>query len=135
MTDLLEKEFGPLEAVAERMGNGPAVYMRLRGTSGAGGTVGFISALSHAFCGQCNRVRLTSTGMLKTCLYHNHGLELKPFVRAAEKDAKNGSARAASDASLARALRAIIGQKPKGHAFVARAPEGEPDFYMHSVGG
>lgn len=32
------------------------------------GKIGFISAISHKFCGECNRVRLTSDGGFKTCL-------------------------------------------------------------------
>jgi cyclic pyranopterin phosphate synthase len=70
--------------------NGPARYFRF---SGARGSVGLITPLSHTYCASCNRVRLTADGRLRTCLFGNHevdlrtplrdGLPLEPFFRAA----------------------------------------------------
>ena len=52
-------------------GAGPAHYGSFPGFRG---TVGFISAMTHSFCENCNRARLTSTGFLKTCLqYEDRG--------------------------------------------------------------
>ena len=44
-------------------GNGPAAYYRL---PGALGTIGVIAPMTHAYCGSCNRVRLTADGRLRT---------------------------------------------------------------------
>ena len=71
-------------------GNGPARYFRF---SGARGTVGLITPMSHTYCGSCNRVRLTADGRLRTCLFGEdevdlrtplrEGLPLEPFFRSA----------------------------------------------------
>jgi len=71
-------------------GNGPARYFRF---SGAIGTIGIITPMSHTYCGSCNRVRLTADGRLRTCLFGDEetdlrtplreGLPLEPFFRSA----------------------------------------------------
>ena len=93
----MEEMLQRLEAVAPlapaappARSNGPARYFRF---SGARGSVGLITPLSHTYCASCNRVRLTADGRLRTCLFGNHevdlrtplrdGLPLEPFFRAA----------------------------------------------------
>ncbi|MGQ3055019.1 MAG: GTP 3',8-cyclase MoaA [Roseateles sp.] len=49
-----------------------------------GGEIGFISSVSHAFCGDCTRARLTAEGQLYTCLFAAHGHDLRPLLRAAD---------------------------------------------------
>ena len=64
-----EAGLGALEPVSRDAapgGWGPARYFRF---AGAPGTVGVISPLSHHFCGECNRLRLTADGKLRTCLF------------------------------------------------------------------
>ncbi|HVH40479.1 MAG TPA: GTP 3',8-cyclase MoaA [Gemmatimonadaceae bacterium] len=63
-------------------GNGPAAYHRL---SGAVGTVGVITPMTHTYCGSCNRVRLTADGRLRTCLYGDHEVNLRDPLRRAER--------------------------------------------------
>jgi len=48
--------------------NGPAKYYQIKGGQG---TIGFITALSQHFCKTCNRIRLTSEGKLRPCLFSN----------------------------------------------------------------
>lgn len=48
---------------------------------GAYGRVGFIQPLSHHFCGDCNRLRLTANGMIKPCLHSNQFIDLKTPLR------------------------------------------------------
>lgn len=74
----LENEFGPLKPSTKIHGNGPAKYYELDGFCGS---VGFISALSHEFCRDCNRIRLTADGNLKLCLHYDYGIALKPLIR------------------------------------------------------
>ncbi len=50
------------------------------------GTVGIIAAYSRTFCGTCNRIRLTPTGLLKTCLYDNGIFNVRDFLRAGASD-------------------------------------------------
>jgi cyclic pyranopterin phosphate synthase len=51
------------------------------------GTVGIIQGYSRLFCATCNKVRITPTGMLKTCLYDNGVLDLKRMLRKGMDDA------------------------------------------------
>lgn len=98
-------------------GNGPAVYYRAQGFAMP---IGFIEPLHHKFCAACSRVRLTSGGLLKACLYQPAVLDTKLLLR-------NGAA----DAALRRALRQAIYHKPAGHGFDA-CPAG---FAMNEIGG
>jgi GTP 3',8-cyclase len=97
---------GPLEPVAPREkpnGFGPALVYR---KPGAAGTLGFIAAVSGRFCETCNRVRVTSRGILLPCLAAENGFDLLPLMRAG-----------ASDYALEEAVREAVAQKPSGHAF------------------
>lgn len=99
----LTGEYGePAKALKSR-GNGPAEYW---GFPGFKGSVGFISAISDAFCGSCNRVRLTADGELKPCLCYGEGLSLKPLLRGG-----------ASDDELTKAMKETIFGKPLRHSF------------------
>ncbi|MBE7219379.1 MAG: GTP 3',8-cyclase MoaA [Caulobacteraceae bacterium] len=82
---------------------GPARYMRVEET---GGRIGFITPLSHTFCDTCNRVRLTCTGVLHTCLGQDDATDLRGPLRAG-----------ASDAELEAAIRGGLMTKPRGHDF------------------
>jgi cyclic pyranopterin phosphate synthase len=119
---VIERDFGPLTAVDDVTGNGPAEYFRV---SGYTGSVGFISAVSNMFCRQCNRIRLTSGGFLKSCLHSDVGVELKPLLRGG-----------ANDAAIIAALRKAVREKPQTHAFGNVAPENSGQrFLMHGIGG
>lgn len=50
------------------------------------GKLGIIEGYSRLFCSTCNKVRITPTGMLKTCLYDNGALNLKELLRSGAKD-------------------------------------------------
>ena len=62
----------------EIRGNGPATYLN---DSNWLGNVGFIDAMNHKFCDSCNRIRLTSTGFLKSCLCFQNGIDLRKELR------------------------------------------------------
>lgn len=81
--EILEEVYGHFEADHTVMGNGPAHYYCVQGFQGK---IGFISALSHQFCDECNRVRLTSDGFLKTCLHYTKGTDLKGVLRDKHED-------------------------------------------------
>lgn len=70
-----------LKAVEHKNGQGPAREYRL---DGAVGTVGFISPVSDHFCGSCNRLRLTSDGNLRPCLFSDVEIPLLPAMRRCE---------------------------------------------------
>jgi cyclic pyranopterin phosphate synthase len=59
----------------------PAKYYKL---PGGRGRVGLISPVSHKFCKNCNRVRLTADGKLKDCLLSDYEIDLKSALRNGE---------------------------------------------------
>ena len=61
----LEDHYGPLERLTSEVSS-TSVNYRIPGHQG---TVGIIAAFTRTFCGSCNRIRITSQGTLKTCLY------------------------------------------------------------------
>ena len=92
-----------LTDIPERTG-GPARYVRVEET---GGTLGFITPMSHNFCESCNRVRVTCTGRIYLCLGPR-----------GERRPARADARAYRRRGVAGRHRRAIGIKPKGHDFV-----------------
>lgn len=105
----LEQHFGKAIAFSEKvnMATGPAEYYQFPGFSGR---IGFISPISHKFCRECNRVRLTCEGRLKLCLHYDRGLELKPLLRSG-----------ASDEEIGRQIINALKEKPSEHHFREKA--------------
>ena len=102
-TDEIRKtveKIGPLTPLRHRKA-GPARYFRFEG---APGVIGFISALTHHFCGDCNRLRLTADGKLRPCLFSETEIDLKPALK-----------KQSSDREIERLLRLAIELKPEGH--------------------
>lgn len=104
----IESVLGPLEAVERRSesGVGPANVFRL---AGAAGRVGFISAMSAPFCSTCNRLRLTATGVLRSCLFDGGEVDLEPILRAKRPAANRLTA-------IAQAMTDCVALKPTLHA-------------------
>jgi cyclic pyranopterin phosphate synthase len=50
------------------------------------GEIGFISPVSEPFCGDCNRIRITAEGMLRTCLFSMHETDLRTPLREGADD-------------------------------------------------
>lgn len=109
----LQPEYVPGEETRERIeaagyrlaelswDGGPARGWRVPGFRG---TVGFITAVSHHFCGSCDRLRLTADGFFVNCLYGEKRCDLKPLVRGG-----------ASDEDIAAAIRDELDQKWEAH--------------------
>ncbi len=74
----------PLQALPPR--HAGEVATRYRFTDGAG-EIGLISSISKPFCGDCTRARLSSEGQLYTCLFAEHGTDLRGLLRASDDDA------------------------------------------------
>ena len=73
----LKKVYPALEADDSVHGNGPAVYYHI---PGAQGSIGLISAMHRVFCSSCNRLRLTSQGLIKPCLCYEENVDLRPAL-------------------------------------------------------
>ncbi len=100
----LEARFGPLAPVAAAEAfprTGPAKAYRF---AGATGTVGFITPLSHTFCEECNRLRLTARGELRLCLFGDRVYPLRHLLAAADPQA-------ALEAEILR----VLEEKPAEH--------------------
>ena len=96
---------------------GPARYVRVSET---GGRLGFISPMTHNFFESCNRVRITCTGTLHTCLGHEDASDLRKPLRASS-----------DDTLLAAAIDRAIGLKPKGHDFIIDRRHNRPSVSRH----
>ena len=55
------------------------------------GEIGFVNPVSEPFCADCNRLRLTADGKLRTCLFSLHETDLRGPLRAGADDAELGS--------------------------------------------
>lgn len=75
---------GALEEVDSPGGWGPARYSRFPGHRG---TLGFIGSVSDHFCSECNRLRLTSDGRLKNCLFSSEEIDVRDALRARDRAA------------------------------------------------
>jgi cyclic pyranopterin phosphate synthase len=96
-------------------GWGPARYYHF---DGALGTVGFISALSRHFCGQCNRLRLTAEGELLPCLFSDIQFDAKTAIRSG------------SEQTIRDVLHEALGSKPDEHHNRVGT-----ERLMHQIGG
>ena len=96
---------------------GPARYVVIKET---GKRLGFITPLSHNFCEECNRVRLTCTGKLYMCLGQDDWADLKTPLR-----------QDSTDKSLMSAIDEAISHKPKGHDFVIDRTQTGPAVERH----
>src|SRR5699024_5353968 len=104
----------------KKLGNGPSHYYSLQGFKGK---IGFISAISHKFCNECNRIRLTSMGFLKTCLQYNKGVDLLELMR-----------KGANDFELEEAISKAINAKPLEHSFLSKEIDQEEVRGMSQIG-
>jgi GTP 3',8-cyclase len=111
----LEQRF-TLTDLDERTG-GPARYTRVRET---GGKLGFITPLTHNFCESCNRVRITCTGTIHTCLGQEDAVDLRRPLRASP-----------DDDLVSAAIDRAIGTKPKGHDFIIDRRHNRPSVSRH----
>ncbi|HSB71982.1 MAG TPA: GTP 3',8-cyclase MoaA [Candidatus Methylomirabilis sp.] len=87
------------------------------------GSIGVIASVTEPFCDQCNRIRITADGQLRTCLFSIHEHNLKGLLRSG-----------ATDEEIADFIIAAVWKKEPGHKI------GQPDFVqptrsMSAIGG
>lgn len=97
----LVNEFGPLIPVSPGQNDGPATRYRF---DGGKGEIGFISPISHSFCQDCNRLRLTANGLLLPCLLSDREVDIKDPLR-----------RGCLDEELIEVFLEAVKSKPKCH--------------------
>ncbi|HPL99392.1 MAG TPA: GTP 3',8-cyclase MoaA [Bacillota bacterium] len=101
----------------------PAMYYKL---PGAKGRVGFINPISHKFCDNCNRLRLTADGKLKPCLHSNLEIDVKGILRHRNSDDRC--------LALQKAVEEAVQAKP-GHHTLNDLYNKPIDRDMYTIGG
>lgn len=112
------------EADKSKMISGPATYQYISDTDTK---IGFISPISNCFCESCNRIRITSEGKLKQCLYYESKLDLMKKLRTG-----------VSDEELFEEIKSEIYFKNKEHNFTGKEKESEENKeknIMSAIGG
>jgi cyclic pyranopterin phosphate synthase len=122
MIGTLEREFGPLAAVPDADPRAPATEYRFED----GYRVGFIASVSRPFCLNCNRLRLTSDGKLRYCLFANEETDVRHLLQMPGDNLTQNA--------ITQAIRETVWKKWIGHqihqtSFVA------PQRPMYSIGG
>jgi cyclic pyranopterin phosphate synthase len=117
--DTLRRHFDLRPDPAPR-GSAPAALWRVDGSAA---TVGIIASVSEAFCGACDRTRLTADGQIRSCLFSTAETDLRGFLRAG-----------AGDDEIEAAWRRTMWAKPAGHGI------NDPSFVqparpMSAIGG
>ena len=118
--ETIEREVAPLVPADDYDPRAPA--MDFRYTDG-GGRVGIIASVSRPFCMSCNRLRLTSDGKLRNCLFALDEADVKPLLRDRPDDER-----------LAEVIRQNVRDKWEGHE-INTAKFVKPPRTMHAIGG
>ncbi len=87
------------------------------------GEIGFVNPVSEPFCGDCNRIRLTADGKLRTCLFSLHETDLRAVLRSG-----------ASDDELEQVVRDAVWRKELKH-HVGEPGFRQPPRTMSAIGG
>src|SRR5580704_11323491 len=99
--ETLSREISPLEEIPNRDPRAPATEYRY---ADGVGSVGFIASVTRPFCLNCNRIRLTSDGKLRYCLFAIEETDVRALLRSG-----------APDEEIAATLRATVQKKWIGH--------------------
>lgn len=107
----IEREVGRLEPVPRDDPSQPAIDFRFAD----GGVVGFINPVTHPFCGDCNRLRITAEGKLRNCLFSTEEWDARELLRGE-----------ASDDAIVALVRDCLAAKKAGHGV-------DGDGFAHSA--
>ena len=118
--DVLSREIAPLVEIPDRDPRAPATDYRF---ADGRGRIGFIASVSRPFCLNCNRIRLTSDGKLRYCLFAIDETDIKAPLREG-----------ASDEDIAAIVRSTVHQKWIGHE-INSARFVPPPRPMYAIGG
>jgi GTP 3',8-cyclase len=121
MDEILEKlnQFRPLR----QLPNAPSETARRYTFDDGLGEMGIIAPVSHPFCGHCSRVRLTSDGKIRTCLFSLFDHDLASRLRAG-----------ATDSEMSDYVRSVVDQKEARH-HIGEAGFIKPSRSMVHIGG
>jgi cyclic pyranopterin phosphate synthase len=117
---LIEQGIGPLIPVSNPDPRAPAVDFEY---ADGKGVVGIIASVSRPFCMSCNRLRLTSDGKLRNCLFSLEESDLRGLLRGG-----------GTDSQIAQTFRQCVAEKWEGHE-INTSRFIQPERLMHSIGG
>jgi cyclic pyranopterin phosphate synthase len=120
MIAMLEREIGPLIEIPDRDQRAPATEYRF---ADGIGRIGFIASVSRPFCLNCNRIRLTSDGKLRYCLFAIEETDVRTLLRGI-----------GTDDEIRDAIRTSVHAKWLGHE-INSARFVAPPRPMYSIGG
>lgn len=120
LREIIEENFGSLTPLARDRSSQPATDFQV---SNQGPPIGFIDSVTEPFCQSCDRMRITSEGKLRNCLFSTEEWDLKELIRSD-----------ASDEDIEKRIRLGIHHKKLGHGsnsgrFV------RPERAMYQIGG
>jgi cyclic pyranopterin phosphate synthase len=114
------ESFKELHPIGKKEREGPARMFKFKGASGK---IGFISPFSEHFCSSCNRLRLTVDGKLRTCLFSDKEVDLKPSLRGG-----------GDSSELERLIDLAISNKPEKNKLQEKTPR-KCSRNMSAIGG
>jgi cyclic pyranopterin phosphate synthase len=120
MIEVLSHEIAPLTEIPDGDPRAPATEYAY---ADGGGRVGFIASVTRPFCLNCNRLRLTSDGKLRYCLFAIEEADVKTLLRSG-----------AGDDEIAQLIRSNVSDKWLGHE-INSAQFVPPPRPMHAIGG
>ena len=119
LLEVIGSGLGELQRIADE----PNTTAENYAVNGHRGSIGIIAAWSRTFCGTCNRIRLTPSGQMKTCLYGRNELDLRSMLRNHD-----------SSEEIAEAIdRAVLRKKKDG--IEAEADRSPVEESMATIGG
>jgi len=105
--------------------NDPSEPAMLYSFADGKGTIGFIPSMTEPFCGNCDRIRITSDGRFLGCLFENPGFDLKSLLRGGK-----------SDEEIAKYILECLKKKPEGVIGIIRSNALRPTINkMFTIGG
>ncbi|RVU54126.1 GTP 3',8-cyclase MoaA [Anaerosphaera multitolerans] len=116
--EVISKEFGKPFEIRGSFGNGPAKYVSFQDFNGK---IGFIDAVNHKFCSECNRIRVDSKGFIRFCLQYEIGMDTKEYLKGN-----------ISEAEFLKKLNLKIVEKPLENNFLI---EDVDSLSMNQIGG
>jgi len=116
----LETAFGPLVPRPRPNASQPAVDYEF---ADGRGRIGFINPVTHPFCGDCNRLRITAEGKLRNCLFSTEEWDARELIRSG-----------ATSTAIRELLRRCVMQKKAGHG-IDSSDFQRPERAMYQIGG
>lgn len=119
--DTISEKMIKLEPISKNNSEPASIYQFSDGI----GSLGFIPSITEPFCGNCDRVRITSDGRFLTCLFENPGNDIKSLMRSGK-----------SDEDISNHLLEAMQDKPEGIIKLIRSNQLKPKLnLMHTIGG